>query len=154
MTRTVHSGVLHEIVDSNRECIFEFGFHLFFCTHCAAEQHPRRCGAPRLLALENRDGLLEDSIGVRAGYLGRLHLDAHLVVLGVGLGAFVLGVGTSALAAAMIKDGDHRRLAGLVHGHADAAGAGAKARLEGGAWGECRGGCDDGSESNDLGGHL
>ena len=103
---------------------------------------------------EDRERLLQDNIRVRTDDLGNLHLHAHFVVLGVGLGALVLGVRTAALAAAMIEDGDDGRLAGLVHRHAHAAGARAEAWLEGGARGEGGGRGNNRSESNELGGHL
>jgi hypothetical protein len=65
------------------------------------------------------------SLGLRHGDLGRLHLDAHLVILGVGLGTLVLGVRAAALASTVIEDSDDRGLGGLVH-----AGAGRQALEE------------------------
>ena len=72
-------------------------------------------GAINALAGE-ADELLQrlGSLSLRNRDLDGLHFDAHLVILGIGLGALVLLVRTTALAAAMIEDGDHRRSSRLV----------------------------------------
>ena len=107
----------------------------------------RKLGVER----ENRERLLKNSVRIRTSDLGQLHLDAHFVILGVGLGTLVLLVGAAALAATMIEDSDNWRLAGLVHLHADAAGTRAKARLEGGTRCVRGGGSYNSSESDNLG---
>jgi len=51
---------------------------------------------------------LSDGLGVVVGADDlALHLDAHLIVLVVRLGAGVLRVGATTLAAAVVEDGDH-----------------------------------------------
>ncbi len=67
----------------------------------------RRPGSVDALLLQ-ADGLeqLSSSACLRAGNDLGLNLDAHLVVLAVGLGASVLLVGTAAVAATVVQDGD------------------------------------------------
>jgi hypothetical protein len=96
------------------------------------------------LLLEGGEGVAEHGLGVGAGDLDRLHLDALLVLHAVGLGALVLGVLVGS-AAAVIEHGDHGGAAGLVHSHVEGGGAGAHAR-EGG--GEGGGGGDERGEGN------
>ena len=103
--------------------------------------------ASRLL-LEGGEGVTEDGVGIRAGDLDGLDLDALLVLHAVGLGAGVVGVLVGG-AAAVVEHGDDGGTARLVHGHVEGSGAGAHAR-EGG--GEGGGGSDEGGEGN--GAHL
>ena len=100
------------------------------------------------LLLEGGEGVTEHGVGVRAGDLHRLHLDALLVLHRVGLGAGVLGVLVGG-AAAVIEHGDHGGTAGLVHGHVQGGGTSAHA---GEGRGEGGGGGNEGGEGNSA--HL
>jgi hypothetical protein len=106
---------------------------------------------PRSL-LKGGQTVLENSrSNVRVnGDLHRLDLDAHLVVLVVGLGALVLGVLVRG-APAMVKDGNHRGGGALVHGHVEGGDAGADAGERGREGGR---GSDEGREGKILGGHC
>ena len=121
-------------------------------------------GAVDALSLEgDRLGELGRGAGIGGSDLDRRNLDAHLVVLAVGLGAGVLLVGATTLAATVIEDGDHGGAARLVHlglgggaaeegGSHGSGGAGlhdlAAASLHGHHGGEGGGGGDDGGEGD------